>query len=146
MAANGSAYTALAGMGDARGRAHHPVARCGIANELRRWANRPANQLPAAIGADEVQLARGTVAAVRALKGANECLPRIGREVLVAAFAVGSDFEGHIVWCLTGVELKRFRHQLKIPDQIDASNATRRLNTNIKFARDPLLRWLGRHR
>src|ERR1700677_765855 len=90
----------FSGKGGTRARVVHPLGGGGVLGQLRKRANRPAHELPSAVGAYEAENARGAVAAKRAFKRAHECCRRIGGKVPVAAFAVGSDFEGHVVWWL----------------------------------------------
>jgi hypothetical protein len=55
--------------------------------------DRPADQFTAAIGAVSLEYFFGAVVTERALEGADARVRRIGRQVLVAAFAIGSQFQ-----------------------------------------------------
>jgi hypothetical protein len=70
----------------------------GIVDEFGKRPNRSTHELPATIGANEAEHARGAVATKSAFKRTYECCCRIWRKVPVATFAIGSDFEGHIVF------------------------------------------------
>ena len=51
------------------------------------------HEIAPAIGADAVQDMGDAVGAKRALIGADACIHAVGRQVAVAAFAVGAEFE-----------------------------------------------------
>jgi len=66
-----------------------------MVDEFRSGADGTADEFAAAVGADEVQLGGGAIEAVGALERADVGFARIGREIAIAAFAVGAEFEGH---------------------------------------------------
>src|SRR5688500_1948505 len=74
------------GLQDALGRSR-------IFLEHRRRSHRSACEIAAAIGADAAQHAFGAGGAESALEGADHRIRRIGREILVAAFAVWAEFQ-----------------------------------------------------
>ena len=73
--------------------AQHADGRGRVLHQLGRRADGPAHKFAAAVGANVAELGRGAVEAESALEGADVGLLRGGREIPVAAFAVGSEFE-----------------------------------------------------
>jgi hypothetical protein len=78
-----------------RRRSQHSNRGCRMICQLERGSDRPPNEFTATVCTHETQLCRSTLRAVGALEGADVCLSS-GWQIPVAAFAVGSNFEGHI--------------------------------------------------
>jgi predicted alpha/beta hydrolase family esterase len=76
-------------------RFEHAACRGGVTKQRLGWADRPANQLAAAIGTAPTEHSLGAVAAERALEGADARIHRVRGQVFVAAFATGSQFQHH---------------------------------------------------
>lgn len=55
----------------------------------------PTHQFAAAVGAAKAELLGSTADTVGALKGADVRLGRVGRQITIATFAIGAEFEGH---------------------------------------------------
>src|SRR5258708_21350598 len=67
-----------------------------VRHQSRRRADRPPRKRAAAIWANEVELAGGAIKAVSALERANISFLRLRRKISITAFAVGSEFQGHV--------------------------------------------------
>ena len=65
----------------------------GILLQLLRGADRPLDQIPAAVRADQIQRALRAGAAECALEAANECVARFRRQIAIAALTVGTQLE-----------------------------------------------------
>ena len=63
---------------------------CGIPFELNSGADRPRDEIASAVGADAAQARLSAIATERALIGADHGFRRVGREIPVAALAVGA--------------------------------------------------------
>src|SRR5262245_26193003 len=81
-------------VGAARVCFEHPRRRCRVARQLFGRPHRPPHQLAATVGAAPTRqpLAR-TLAAERAFEGTDQGIGGVGRQILVAAFAIGSELK-----------------------------------------------------
>jgi hypothetical protein len=68
-----------------------------MGQELGGRTNRAADEFAAAISANEPKLFRGAVKTIGALECADVNLAGIRRQILVTAFAIGTEFKGHAV-------------------------------------------------
>src|SRR3954447_18327990 len=74
-------------------RLQHPPGRSRMLRQHGRRPNRAANEFAAAVRADPMQPVLDAVGAERALIGADPRLQAVRRQILVAALAVGTQFE-----------------------------------------------------
>src|SRR5205814_9074319 len=82
-------------------RLEDPARRCRMAQQPVARPDRPSHQFAGAIGTVPAEHSFGAVAAKRALVGANPGFERGGRQIPVAAFAIGPQFQhpGAILMC-----------------------------------------------
>ena len=74
-------------------RLQHTLGRRGVLDQQMRRAPRPRRKCSTAIRATPLQHAGGAIRAERAFEGTDQRVVRVGRQVLVAAFAVGAHLE-----------------------------------------------------
>ena len=69
------------------------ICRSGMARQSVHRPDRPPYQLAAAIGTSPFEHTFRAIAAKRAFEGADPGVRRVGRQIPVAAFAIGSQFQ-----------------------------------------------------
>src|SRR5271169_1377213 len=74
-------------------RLEDPAGRRRVAQQSVAWPYRPAHQFAGAIGTTPAEHSVGALPAKRALIGADPGVERVGRQIPVAAFAIGSQFQ-----------------------------------------------------
>jgi hypothetical protein len=71
----------------------YPPGRGRVFQQLARWPDGARHQIAAAVGADTLEFGLHAIGAEGAFIGADAGVLAVGRQVAVAAFAVGSQFE-----------------------------------------------------
>jgi hypothetical protein len=92
----------------------HPLDRGWVIGQLGAGAHRAAHQLATAVGAGALQLGVCTVCAKSAFKRANAGIQGSGRQIGVAAFAVGAELEHGDLVVNWGKEWLRFELNLRV--------------------------------
>ncbi len=74
-------------------RFHYAFGRSRMTQQFFSRASRPTREFATAVRTPALQRPVRTVAAERAFEGADHCLCRVGRQIAIAAFAVGSELQ-----------------------------------------------------